>query len=198
MSSRCEVRSPWGVTCQCRRTVHPRPCTQEQAQEEGFMRTLSGFITAVALTAGLLAITSIRPDPALAQCSMGGGGHDHGAGQPVDKKGHASEKKQRQSVAKLLSDDQGRMVLANALLEDRDFMWAFIPRIVATPEWRDLFSLRISQVGTAPVTPGATLKGDTAVIYACPMHPDVTSSKPGSCPRCGMALEPRDTRGGSR
>lgn len=24
--------------------------------------------------------------------------------------------------------------------------------------------------------------------YTCPMHPDVTSDKPGACPRCGMAL----------
>jgi len=24
--------------------------------------------------------------------------------------------------------------------------------------------------------------------YSCPMHPDVTSSRPGKCPRCGMAL----------
>ncbi|MEP6647546.1 MAG: multicopper oxidase domain-containing protein [Saprospiraceae bacterium] len=27
------------------------------------------------------------------------------------------------------------------------------------------------------------------VIYTCPMHPEVQSSKPGSCPKCGMALE---------
>jgi hypothetical protein len=24
--------------------------------------------------------------------------------------------------------------------------------------------------------------------YACPMHPDVTSTKPGECSKCGMAL----------
>ena len=27
-------------------------------------------------------------------------------------------------------------------------------------------------------------------IYTCPMHPEVIQNKPGSCPKCGMALEP--------
>jgi P-type Cu+ transporter len=30
-----------------------------------------------------------------------------------------------------------------------------------------------------------------AVTYTCPMHPEVVSDAPGSCPKCGMALEPR-------
>jgi len=27
-------------------------------------------------------------------------------------------------------------------------------------------------------------------VYSCPMHPDVRADRPGSCPRCGMALRP--------
>ncbi len=30
------------------------------------------------------------------------------------------------------------------------------------------------------------------VLYTCPMHPEVQQVGPGSCPKCGMALEPMD------
>jgi Cu+-exporting ATPase len=33
-------------------------------------------------------------------------------------------------------------------------------------------------------------------IYTCPMHPEVRQSGPGSCPICGMALEPVTTQSG--
>jgi len=28
------------------------------------------------------------------------------------------------------------------------------------------------------------------VIYTCPMHPEIRQDRPGTCPKCGMALEP--------
>ncbi|WP_419539486.1 copper-transporting P-type ATPase [Paraburkholderia bengalensis] len=34
------------------------------------------------------------------------------------------------------------------------------------------------------------LAPDTGVIYTCPMHPQIRASAPGSCPICGMTLEP--------
>jgi len=37
--------------------------------------------------------------------------------------------------------------------------------------------------------PPAPANGE-AVEYTCPMHPEVRSREPGSCPECGMALEP--------
>ena len=39
--------------------------------------------------------------------------------------------------------------------------------------------------GGRPIEP--TPKGTQ---YTCPMHPEIVRDKPGSCPKCGMALEP--------
>jgi Ni,Fe-hydrogenase III large subunit len=36
----------------------------------------------------------------------------------------------------------------------------------------------------------------TRTEYVCPMHPDVVRDEPGSCPKCGMDLVPREAGGG--
>ncbi|HZF07390.1 MAG TPA: heavy metal translocating P-type ATPase [Thermoanaerobaculia bacterium] len=47
---------------------------------------------------------------------------------------------------------------------------------------------------TMPAPPPGTPPGK-AVEYTCPMHPEIVRDRPGSCPICGMALEPRTVTG---
>ena len=47
-----------------------------------------------------------------------------------------------------------------------------------------------------PSTPGSDRASDIGPgsldsVYTCPMHPEIVRDGPGSCPICGMALEPR-------
>ncbi len=49
---------------------------------------------------------------------------------------------------------------------------------------------RYAEPSTTPVEPPAGAVAE-AVEYTCPMHPEIVRPGPGSCPICGMALEPR-------
>jgi Cu+-exporting ATPase len=40
------------------------------------------------------------------------------------------------------------------------------------------------------LTKGEPRRSDDSGAYTCPMHPEVRNPGPGSCPKCGMALEP--------
>jgi Cu+-exporting ATPase len=43
-----------------------------------------------------------------------------------------------------------------------------------------------------PVAEKSSSSADTRARYTCPMHPQIVQIGPGSCPICGMALEPVD------
>ncbi|NID14102.1 copper-transporting P-type ATPase [Luteibacter yeojuensis] len=45
-----------------------------------------------------------------------------------------------------------------------------------------------SHGASEPVAPAAPAPAGT--VYTCPMHPEIRQDGPGSCPKCGMALEP--------
>ena len=51
---------------------------------------------------------------------------------------------------------------------------------------RDKFAADPGHYLTPPDEPVA----DMAATYTCPMHPEIRQVGPGSCPICGMALEP--------
>lgn len=44
--------------------------------------------------------------------------------------------------------------------------------------------------GTVPALASASAPHLHAASYVCPMHPEVTSSEPGTCPKCHMTLVP--------
>jgi len=50
--------------------------------------------------------------------------------------------------------------------------------------------------GNEPKIPSRTeykqIDNPGEAIFTCPMHPEVEQKGPGTCPKCGMALEPRD------
>jgi Cu+-exporting ATPase len=58
------------------------------------------------------------------------------------------------------------------------------PRCQAKFEAEPLKYLAPEPRAEAAAVPGA--------IYTCPMHPEVEQEGPGACPKCGMALEPKD------
>jgi Cu+-exporting ATPase len=42
----------------------------------------------------------------------------------------------------------------------------------------------------AALAPKMLDQGDPQAVYTCPMHPEIEQVGPGTCPKCGMALEP--------
>lgn len=42
------------------------------------------------------------------------------------------------------------------------------------------------------LNPQASASASSKQMYVCPMHPEVTSDKPGKCSKCGMALVKKD------
>jgi FtsP/CotA-like multicopper oxidase with cupredoxin domain len=48
----------------------------------------------------------------------------------------------------------------------------------------------LSIVASMPLLYGG--EAESASSYVCPMHPEITSTEPGTCPKCGMKLVPSD------
>ena len=162
------------------------------------MRIIRRCFAAAVFVTGVLATLATVPSPVSAQCGMmGGSGHDHSAMQGnKSAKPSGSDKKLRQSIDRVLSDQRGRALLSDALLNDRAFIESLIQRLSAIPEWRAMAARQLSSPELSGPT-GAERRvapNGEAVTYACPMHPDVTASSPGDCPKCGMALVRKESQ----
>jgi P-type Cu+ transporter len=58
-----------------------------------------------------------------------------------------------------------------------------------SPRCREKFTAEPDRYVKPPVAPAPPPAVDDR-IYTCPMHPEVRQKGPGTCPKCGMALEP--------
>src|SRR6185295_9178792 len=52
-------------------------------------------------------------------------------------------------------------------------------------------TVAVEPIAAAPPSAPAPALSASAAEWTCPMHPEVVRAAPGSCPICGMALEPR-------
>jgi Cu+-exporting ATPase len=59
------------------------------------------------------------------------------------------------------------------------------------PHCRDKFQADPARFLSPPPAPAEQEPPAPGATYTCPMHPEVVSDRPGACPKCGMALEPR-------
>jgi len=146
-------------------------------------------------SAALLTTLVFTAMPARAQCTMmgGSGGHDHS--REAASRVEASEKKQRQTIDRLMADPRGRALLLEAILGDAALVRGLIDRIAEAPEWRGIAAARLAAAGPnrAESRPDSVRSRRPAlppdeVTYRCPMHPEVTARQPANCPKCGMAL----------
>ena len=71
-----------------------------------------------------------------------------------------------------------------------------VERFRAEPDrYVDAQGERRATTGTSRVPPSPPPPTVAGPLYTCPMHPEIRQSGPGSCPLCGMAIEPVDPAG---
>src|SRR5438876_1702102 len=91
-------------------------------------------------------------------------------------------------VEQLLDKRGGWEALVAAAMGNEGFMADCMDAVAHDQSLRDHAARLVRE---APEASASHKSQGRAVAYTCPMHPDVTSDRPGKCPECGMALERR-------
>jgi len=90
---------------------------------------------------------------------------------------------QSQSTTQLLNDSNKKVDILNNIIDNSTLVTEF-----ATAMRNPVMMSDTSKMKHTPNMKKMNMPADTATVYTCPMHPEVTASKPGKCPKCGMDL----------
>lgn len=104
-------------------------------------------------------------------------GHTHGQPQEQPKSGAAATLKDPVCGMSVRGDSPHRVTHAG--IEYRFYSKGCLAKFQAQPGG-------YADDGSRRAAPEPAPSAD----YTCPMHPEVRQKGPGSCPKCGMALEP--------
>lgn len=133
-------------------------------------------------------------DAARADSSLEGPSERGPSRAPAERGMPRVPRKLRSAMRDLFADARSREALVDAVLEDPGLMRELIWNMARHPEASALMAERLTGKmalgrgpGPAERSPAGPSKDDSA-LYSCPMHPEVTSARPGACPKCGMTL----------
>jgi hypothetical protein len=91
---------------------------------------------------------------------------------------------QSQSTTQLLNDSNKNEKIINNNIDNSTLVTEIATTTMINPVMMMIDTSKMKQMPNKKMMTPA----DTAAVYTCPMHPEVTASKPGKCPKCGMDL----------
>lgn len=104
---------------------------------------------------------------------------------------------QSQSAAQLLKDNNKKQEIFNTILNDSTLLTEFTNTMMKNPQsckmmmknggMMKMMMSDTSMMKMMKEKKSMNMSADSAV-YTCPMHSEITSAKPGKCPKCGMDL----------
>lgn len=194
-----------------RHSMDERPVDRTQEAIDGLLSDAGGrqaLVGAILAEAALLedvidaiaerpewrALAREELDAARTEPSLEGPSDRHASPGATGSRSSRVPRKAQRAMRGLLSNERSRDALMDAVLEDAELMRDITSNIAGHPEASALMAERLTDKtarrgvsGPAQRPPAGPSKEDSA-LYACPMHPEVTSGRAGSCPKCGMTL----------
>ena len=104
---------------------------------------------------------------------------------------------QSQSVSQLLKDNGKKQEIFNAIVNDSTLLTEFTNTMMKNPQSCKIMMKNegMMKMMMSDTTMKKNMKNMNSMnmpadsmIYTCSMHPEITSKKPGKCPKCGMDL----------